>query len=274
LFNALADYSANELINDDGLTGVDELRIADLAAGTWLLGANVTGIEQVSIGTGSAALAVSTGTAAINIDARNVGNGLSIVGNNGANLIQGTALADTLTGNGGNDTLEGGDGNDVLIGGAGADSLVGGAGADTFRFAAGDTGQTLATSDVIQGYQKGALGTGDVLDYTVNLIVGGTAAAATGTQASINQTTGVATFAAGSGTTLADALSDIATRINAAGTTAGEMALFRVNNTGDFNLFVSDAVNGVSAGDVLISLLGVTTIGGISLTNGNLNVVL
>jgi hypothetical protein len=65
----------------------------------------------------------------------------------------------------------------------------------------------------------------------------------------------------------------IATRINAGGTVAGEMALFRVNNTGNFNLFVSDAVNGVSADDVLISLGGVTTIGGINLNNGNLYVL-
>jgi Ca2+-binding RTX toxin-like protein len=214
------------------------------------------------------------------------------VGNNGANLIQASALGSTLTGNGGNDTLEGGAGNDVLDGGLGNDSLLGGAGndiltagagvdtldggagADTFRFAAGDTGQTLATSDVIQAYQKGALGTGDVFDYTVNLTLGGSAAAATAAQASISQTTGVATFANNSGTTMADALNDITARFTAAGDAAGEMALFRVNNTGNFNLLVSDGVAGVTANDVLFSLVGVTTIGGITLTNGNLNVVI
>ena len=290
--NALADFAANEQINDSGLTGVDELRIADVAAGTWVLGANLIGLEQVSIGTGTAALAVTTGTAAINIDARNVGNGLVIVGNNGANLIQGTALANTLTGNGGNDTLEGGAGDDVLDGGVGNDSLLGGvgndvlaagvgvdtldggAGADTFRFAAGDTGQTLANSDVIQAYQKGALGIGDVFDYTVNLTLGGSALAATNAQASINQTTGVATFGNNSGATMADALNDITARFTAAGNAAGEMALFRVGNAGNFNLFVSDGVAGVTANDVLFSLGGVTTIGSITLTNGNLNVVI
>ena len=292
LLNALADFAANEQINDDGLTGVDELRIADVAAGTWVLGANLIGLEQVSIGTGTAALAVSTGTAAINIDARNVGNGLVLVGNNGANLIQGNALANTLTGNGGNDTLDGGAGDDLLDGGAGNDSLLGGlgndvltagagvdtldggAGADTFRFAAGDTGQDLASSDVIQAYQKGALGTGDVLDYTVNLTLGGSAAVATNAQASINQTTGVATFGNNSGATMADALNDITARFTAAGNAAGEMALFRVGNTGNFNLFVSDGAAGVTANDVLFSLGGVTTIGSITLTNGNLNVVI
>lgn len=292
LLNALADFAANEQINDNGTSGVDELRIADLAASSWVLGANVTGLEQVSIGTGSAALAVSTGTAAINVDARTASNGLVILGNNGANLIQGSALADTLTGNVGSDTLEGGAGadlfdgglgndsllgglgNDVLTAGAGADTLDGGAGADTFRFAAGDTGQTLATSDVIQAYQKGALGTGDVFDYTVNLTLGGSALAATNAQASINQTTGVATFGNNSGTTMADALNDITARFTAAGNAAGEMALFRVNNTGNFNLLVSDGVAGVTANDVLFSLGGVTTIGGITLTNGNLNVVI
>jgi hypothetical protein len=44
------------------------------------------------------------------------------------------------------------------------------------------------------------------MDYTANLTIGGTAATASATQASINQTTGIVTFASASGTTLADAL--------------------------------------------------------------------
>jgi Ca2+-binding RTX toxin-like protein len=291
LINALADFTAADRIQDTGVTGVDELRFASTTPGTLVLGANLAGLERVSIGTGAAAAPVTTGTAAINIDARAVGNGLIMVGNNGANLIQGTAFDNTLTGNGGNDTLEGGAGNDileggagndsllggdgldVLVGGAGADVLNGGAGADTFRFAPGDSGQTQAASDVIQDYQRGAFGTGDLFDFSANLTVGGSALAATGAQASINQTTGIATFAGGSGTTMADALNDITARFTAAANSAGEMALFRVNNTGNYYLFVSDGAAGVTGNDVLVTLVGVTAIGGIAFNAGNLNVL-
>jgi Ca2+-binding RTX toxin-like protein len=41
-------------------------------------------------------------------------NGLTIVGNNGANVLTGTAQADTISGNAGNDTLNGGAGNDTF----------------------------------------------------------------------------------------------------------------------------------------------------------------
>ncbi len=58
--------------------------------------------------------------------------------------------------------------------------------------------------------------------------MGGFAGAATATQASINQSTGVATFVKGSGVTLADCLADIATRFTASTNSAGEFPLFQV----------------------------------------------
>jgi Ca2+-binding RTX toxin-like protein len=53
------------------------------------------------------------GIAAINVNAAVVANGLTIFGNNGANVLTGTGRADTLTGNGGKDTLNGGVSNDT-----------------------------------------------------------------------------------------------------------------------------------------------------------------
>jgi Ca2+-binding RTX toxin-like protein len=69
--------------------------------------------------------------------------GVSLTGNNGANVISafsggnlmdGRGGNDTLNGANGNDTLRGGDGNDRLVGRFGDDSLTGGAGRDSFVF--------------------------------------------------------------------------------------------------------------------------------------------
>jgi len=177
-----------------------------------------------------------------------------------------------LIGNTVNNTLIGNDANNSITGGKGADILTGGSGKDTFIFTAGDSGQTAITLDKITDYTKGVVGTGDLIDYVSNLTVGGSAASASATQASID-TKGLATFAAGSGTTLSDALLDIATRMTAATNTKGEFALFQVNNTGDYYAFISDGTAGVGANDVLIQLIGMNLYTGIDLTGGNLTII-
>ncbi len=267
-----ADHTAAE-INDDGASGTDEVRFTSTTAGTLTLYAGDIGIETVVIGTGTGASAITTGTTANNVNAALVTNALSITGNNGKNTLTGTAYEDTLIGNAGNDMLIGGGGNDRLIGGVGADSLTGGLGSDTFVFIAGDTGQKDKTFDIIQDYTKGALGTGDLIDYASTLSVGGSNATATATQASINSSTGVASFAAGSGTKLADALADIATSFTAATNSPGEFAFFRVNNAGNFYMFISDGTAGLGANDVVIQLVGITSINGIDLNSGDLTIV-
>ncbi|MEQ1890645.1 MAG: hypothetical protein ABL951_15950, partial [Alphaproteobacteria bacterium] len=129
----------------------------------------------------------------------------------------------------------------------------------------------------ITGQQNDSLldgGAGDEIDYiSAALVIGGSNATATATQASINMSTGVATFAGGQGTTLADALADITARFTAATDSAGEFALFRVNNTGNFHLLISDGTGGVTASDVITQLSGVTTIGVIDLTSGDLTIL-
>ncbi|MET4162487.1 Ca2+-binding RTX toxin-like protein [Marinobacterium sp. MBR-111] len=76
-------------------------------------------------------------------------------------LLRGNADNNIITGGAGDDDLDGGAGNDVLFGGTGKDDLWGGMGADTFVFAAGDSGQTVATADVIYDFNAGA---GDLIE--------------------------------------------------------------------------------------------------------------
>jgi Ca2+-binding RTX toxin-like protein len=127
LLTSAAEFAPGEVIN--GGLGTDTLRFTSAVAGTLTLNTNVIDVERVEIAT---AAGVTTGVAAINVNAAAVtSNGMTLVGNNGANVLTGTAFADTLIGNGGNDTL---------IGGAGEDNLQGGDGNDVFLFALGDSG--------------------------------------------------------------------------------------------------------------------------------------
>jgi Ca2+-binding RTX toxin-like protein len=196
-----------------------------------------------------------------------------LAGDDGNDSLSGGAGTDTLEGGTGNDILNGGRGSDVINGGIGADKLTGGTGMDTIVFAAGDSGQTAASLDVITDFTKGAVNVGDLIDYANSLTLGGSNSTATDTQASINLTTGIATFNKGSGVTLADALSDIATRFSASTDSAGELAFFKIKNTGNYYAFISDGTAGVTANDVVIQLTGLTSINTINLTDGNLTVL-
>ena len=194
---------------------------------------------------------------------------------NGANLT-GSGLADSLTGGTGKDSLSGGAGIDTIVGGKGADILTGGINKDYFYFAAGDSGHIATTLDTIKDFTKGNgnVANGDTIVYTTHaLSIGGSAATATAAQASINQSTGVANFATGSGTTLPDAIGDIAARFTAATNTAGEFAFFRVNGTNSEYLFISDGVAGVTTNDELILLTGLTSVNSIDTTGGNLTIL-
>ena len=106
MMNSAAEHPEAE-ITDTGTTGSDEVRFASTTTNnTLILYAGDTGIERVVIGTGTAASAVTTGTTALNVDASLVLNGLSIIGNAGANV---------LTGGVGIDSLDGGNGSDIYM---------------------------------------------------------------------------------------------------------------------------------------------------------------
>lgn len=267
--NTITGNAANNIL--DGDDGVDTLiggagndtYIVDVISATGALQdklkeASNAGTDTIQLrGTYSGAVkAIALAANFENLDISNTGSSLF-------NLI-GSAADNTLIGN---------NSNNAIKGGVGADIMTGGSDKDTFVFMAGDSGQTATTLDKITDYTKGAVGTGDLIDYASNLTVGGSSATATAGQASINMTTGVATFATGSGTTLSDALLDIATRMMAATNTKGDFALFQINNTGDYYAFISDGTAGVGAKDVLIQLVGISSITSIDLTGGNLTII-
>jgi len=70
--------------------------------------------------------------------------------------------------------------------------------------------------------------------------------------------------------TLADAISDVAGRMSADMDSHGEFALFKVANKGNYYLFISDGVAGVTAGDIVVHLIGVKAITTVNLLDGNL----
>jgi trimeric autotransporter adhesin len=193
-------------------------------------------------------------------------NTIDVIAKTAINLT-GNGVAQTIHGNRGNNVISGLGGADSINGDWGADTMTGGTGSDTFFFADNHSGQTATTMDVITDFTKGAVGVGDRITYFNPLIIGGSSAAATANVAKIGAN-GVVTFAAGSGTTLADALHDVSASCSVGGEASGEMALFRVNGSGFFDLFISDGVAGVTTGDVVIQLGTVSSISSISIANG------
>jgi Ca2+-binding RTX toxin-like protein len=203
----------------------------------------------------------------------------------GNDKVTGFKWADEIFGGLGNDTLLGGSGKDTLVGGAGADKLAGGSGSDTFKFSiTGDTGDISWTGlggnaptalfDQILDFAKGQVGKGDVISLGEEqaMQVGGGDAQASDSEASINQSTGVASFAKGSGKTMSDAMSDIAQCFNSSGDSAGDFAFFKVGNKGSYYAFISDGDGALSEHDVVVQLTGVTNINQIDLTDGYLSI--
>lgn len=125
---AYTDGSLAAADSVDGGAGSDTISF-DGTEGTLVLGADVTGVEVVSISGGDD----------VGIDASAALEALTILGGTGANTLTGTALADDIAG---------GDGDDTLIGGAGDDTLDGGAGLDTADYSA-------ATNAVLVNLQLG-----------------------------------------------------------------------------------------------------------------------
>ena len=137
-----AEFAGGEII--DGGIGTDTVRFTGNATATLTLTNLVSNIEQVELAN---AAGLSTGLAAINVNAAAVtSNGLTLVGNNGANVLTGTAQIDTLIGNGGNDVFVIEDAADHGVG----EVITGGAGDDVIRFTsttAARTSRLLRASD-------------------------------------------------------------------------------------------------------------------------------
>ncbi|MDD5755563.1 MAG: hypothetical protein PHN45_12545, partial [Methylococcales bacterium] len=196
-----------------------------------------------NVGTTTFTTAANTTTATIN---------LASVANSGTLTINAATASGiaTLTGTTSTDSIVGGSGSDSITAGTGMDTITGGAGADTFILAAGANGTTPSSTvfDTITDFGTGA----DSIDFgatavTVNLY---TTTAAAGTAAISNL--GVATFHVDDDT-LAERIvaTEKAIQLGTA-FVAGESALFVYGS--DSYIFISDAVAGVDANDVLIKL--------------------
>ena len=264
--NTLKGLSGNDLL--DGRGGTDIL-IGGIGDDTYRYrGATTTITELVGEGNDTVLSEVVITALLTNVENLTLLNSQTNPNFNGT----GNTVANVMIGNDGNNTLSGLAGNDRIEGGWGKDTLTGGTGSDTFVFSKSSSGITATTLDVISDYAKGALGVGDKIDYTVALARGGSATVASATQASINQTTGVATFASGQGTTLTDAISDVYTRLNAVNNADGRFAFFKVNAAGNYYAFISDGVAGLSSNDTVIQMTGVTAITALNLTSGDLTI--
>jgi Ca2+-binding RTX toxin-like protein len=120
-----ADHTATETINGGNGTA-DEIRFTSTTASTLTLSSNITNVEKITIGTGTAASAVTTATKALNINAANLTYGAHITGNAGNNILTGTlGYDDTLIGGLGNDTYVVNNAGDVVteVAGAGTDTI-------------------------------------------------------------------------------------------------------------------------------------------------------
>ena len=250
----------SDTVVDFNSTDSDTLITTSLIAGAIVTFTSVTGSVDLSSSTTTAAFRATASA-----------SGASIVGGSGDDTFSGRTGTDSLSGGSGNDRISASGGADTVIGGRGIDNLSGGTGSDTFVFSAGDTGQATG-SDTVSDFAKGAVNTGDRIDYSADLVIGGSLGAATTSEALINQSTGIATFAKKSGNNLADALADIATRFTAAGDAAGEIALFRVAGRGNHYLFISDGTAGVTVNDVVVQLVDLTGVASIDLSGGNLTI--
>jgi hypothetical protein len=269
----------NILLNGEAVTVGQEIAVSELQAGHLVytplangFGAPYVNLRfQVSDGQ-----EFSRASYMLSVKVNPVRDDLVLYGTDGNDTINGDLIdvgsLDQLYGLAGNDRLIGRYARDTIVGGTGADTIYGGDGSDILKFAAGDSGQVTGF-DVVADYQRGARSTGDLIDYAKSMTIGGTAAVATATQASINASTGVATFASGSGMTMADALADVAARMTAASDAAGEMAFFQVSKKGHMMLFISDGVAGATTNDVVVQLMGISAINQIDLTGGNLTIL-
>lgn len=181
----------------------------------------------------------------------------------------------------GNDTLNGGLGDDLIDGGRGGDLLTGNGGVDVFFFNIVDTPIMDPGRDVITDYEINinniSFGNSSIKIAQNYNGAGLFSTPKLGNTANINQTNGVATFDAGSGQTLEDALNDVATSIYWASiargdegmNNIGETAFFQVNNTGNYYVYI-EAGGMLNEQDILIELIGVTNISTIQITEGSL----
>ncbi|TAD88968.1 MAG: hypothetical protein EAZ99_11820 [Alphaproteobacteria bacterium] len=162
--------------------------------------------------------------------------------------MNGTGSADYLVGEAGNDTILGGGGNDTLIGGSGADQLSGGAGADVFIYRSATVSNIPNQIDVISDFDSAS----DQILLARWLFAPGLTISASAT---VNLSFGSPVAA----TTLADLVTGSAIPAS----TDMEVQARVVTSTGSLPgtfLIVADGTTATTDGDLIIQLVGVTTL--------------
>lgn len=180
-----------------------------------------------------------------------------------------TYASSTVTGTVAAETIIGGAGNDVITGGAGVDVLTGGTGTNSFVFAAGANGAAPSATvfDTITDFRTGT----NSIDFGATALAISNQAVAAGAGVATIGASGIATFNAAD-TTFAQHLAAVEAAIDGATATAGEFAIWQEG--ADAYLFISDAVAGVGANDVLIKLTGVTVgVGGVTVVGGDITAI-
>jgi Ca2+-binding RTX toxin-like protein len=164
IFSLATDHTAGE-ITDSGMAGTDEVRFTSGSASTLKLYASDTGIEKVVIGTGTGAVANTSGTTALNVDASALTNGLTMIGNAGANTLTGTAYNDLLDGAAGADKMVGGNGDDTYVVDNARDTVVEGSASGGVDTVVSTISYTLGTNveNLILTGSTGVSGTGNAL---------------------------------------------------------------------------------------------------------------
>lgn len=130
---------------------------------------------------------------------------------------------------------------------------------------ASDSRYTVSSANVVTStVDLVTFGASDILKFSTAVTVTAQAAGTNSDGLAVISSTGIVTFDDGPPATLKSALDQIAAAVNASGaaTAAGEAALFTFG--GKTYLFVSDAANGLTLGDAIVELVGVST----TLTSG------
>lgn len=257
--------------------------------------AGVTGAATAVLGNSGAGIVLGT-NGTVNV----TGTRALVLGEiQGSNITVNAAdftAALTVTGSSTNNTITGGSGADTMDGGAGVDTLTGNGGADVFNFRLGSgttdshsnainqagaatatadvTGQTASTDSIVD-YTKGtdlisitsvASALNVVSDVSLSAALITAKTAATAGSASISSA-GIAGFASADDTLIERYLA-VANGIEANGSSAGEFAIFEFS--GSTYVFVSDASAGLTDGDLVIKLTGVTGVTSVSYSSGDM----